>query len=78
MQSSMAVLTSPVYVHIVGKTIFFAPDNLWPIKSHMFLSPRRAVMTAFWPNFIDVVLQNTPCRISGKCCSSPLSILKWR
>lgn len=79
MQSSMVVLTPPIYVHIVGKTVvfFFAPDNLWPIKSHTFPSPRGAVMTAFWPNFIDVVSLSTPCRISGKCCSSLLSILKW-
>lgn len=61
MQNSLVILTPPVYAPIVGKTI--CPWQVWSVKGHTVLCPRRVVTTASWPNFINVATTNTFCRL---------------
>lgn len=62
---------------VLSKTIF-ALGNLWSIKVHVVLHSRRAVLlTASWPNFMNIVSLSTASRIVWRCCYSFLRNLKW-
>lgn len=76
MQSSLVILLQFMHLLLSAK-LFFAFENLWSIKDHVVLCPRRVVLvTASWPNFMNVASLSTPCIIVGRGCCSTLHALK--